>query len=326
MEEFEEFKKRIDREFNAAKENERNQNVLSVEKIEINPEKTRAFIAYEDFDCTLENIVRNNLDKPIKQILLTATEGLMHFHEKFVHRNIRPENIVIKDEKSGTNGKIADLSMSKLLTVAKKVTISRDFSKNGYSAPELINFFNIDKGNKKKTTNDSQRKKVTEKVDTFSMGVVYFYAFTGCHPFERDGKECQQNICDKKFIPNYNTLNKSKLNAGEVPLLANLIKAMIQYNFKERPTIKQVLNHPFFWNNQHKIEFLTASSQYIQGCDKEDKEQMQAQCGPSYNNWQETLDEEVQKPLKEKRKYKDDVTELSRSLRNLVSIEFIRNK
>ncbi|CAG9810669.1 unnamed protein product [Chironomus riparius] len=317
--EFEDFKKRVNREIYAAKANERNQNVLSVEKIEVNTNDGQLYIAYEDFDHTLKNIVDDTLNKPIKQILLTATEGLMHFHDKkFVHRNIRPENIVIKEENSNYNGKIADLSMSKLLTDGKNVTISRDFSENGFSAPELINYFNIDQGNKKKSTNNSQRKKVTEKVDIFSMGVVYFYAFTEYHPFARDGRSLQQNICDKKFVPNFNTLKKSKsLSAVEVPLITNLIQKMIQYDPKKRPTIKQVLNHPFFWTDQRKVAFLTVTSQYIQGCDMEDKESMRAQCGPSYENWQENLDPKVQETLKEKRKYKNDVTELLRSLRNL---------
>jgi len=319
IQELEVYKKRINREFHANKESERIQNVLSVEKIEENIEAGRSYIAYESFDYTLQNIINDSLQKPIKQILLTATKGLMRFHDKkFVHRNIRPENIVIQEESNEFNGKIADLSMAKPFTDG--ATISRDFSENGFSAPELINYFNIDQENRRKSIRKSQKEKVTEKVDVFSMGVVYFYASTGHHPFDRDDRSLQQNICDKKFVPNFNTLKTSKkLPVGDVPLITNLVKAMIQYDPKHRPTIKQVLNHPFFWTDHQKREFLTSISQYIQGCGKEDKELMRDQCGPSYENWQENLDEKVQKTLKEKRRYGNDVTELLRSLRNLVS-------
>lgn len=322
IQELEEYKKRINREFHANKESERIQNVLSVEKIEENIEAGRSYIAYENFDYTLQNIINDSLQKPIKQILLTATKGLMRFHDKkFVHRNIRPENIVVQEESNEFDGKIADLSMAKPFTDG--VTISRDFSENGFSAPELINYFNIDQENRRKSGRKNQKEKVTEKVDVFSMGVVYFYASTGYHPFDRDGKSLQQNICDKKFVPNFNTLKKSKiLNVGEVPLITNLIKAMIQYDPKNRPTIKQVLNHPFFWTDHQKREFLTVTSQFIQGCDKKDKELMHAQVGQSYVNWKENLDEKVLQTL-EKRKYGNDVTELLRSLRNLVSIIFL---
>lgn len=357
MNEMAEFQKRMDREVKANKESERIKNVLNFEKIEFVKKSSICLIAYENFDYTLVNYVDkfihnknipgiSNINIPIKQILLTATEGLMHFHNKgFVHRNIDYENIVIVDEDGCSTGKIADLSMSKKL-VDDKASISRDLSKNICSAPELIEFYKRNKTNKRKSTGENLGKKISKEIDVFSLGIVYFYALTGDHLFDREGSDVDKNICNSKFKPRLDSLQCSNvIKPWEVPLATSLIRCMVQRDPKMRPTIKYILNHPFFWSDQHKELFLFTSSQYIQGCGEKNsknedskenekisydsnyvntcqgKELMNIKYGTNYAKWYSNLENDDSIPEKIKRGIRNnDPTELLRSLRNIVSI------
>jgi len=316
--EYAKYQERIDREVKATLESFKLKNVLNIEKIEESTNGEYCYIAYEHFAGTLATSI--NESTPIKLILLTASEGLMHFHDKdFIHRNICPGNIVICEEDKQLVGKITDLSFSKCLSKDKQASISHDFSENLYSAPELIELY------------DSNRKftgKVGNEVDVFSMGIVYFYALTGFNLFERDGKSVEENILDEHFQPSYKTLDKSKfLKIYEIPLVKQLIKSMVQYDAKSRPTIKQVLNHPFFWSDNQKEYFLFVASQFIQGIPK-----IKQKFNMNYSEfnddsetpWVESLDEEVRKVVEAKRgknfrPYQNEASELLRCLRNIVS-------
>ncbi|KAL7012168.1 hypothetical protein ACKWTF_014664 [Chironomus riparius] len=293
--EYSKYQERIDREVKATIESLKLKNVLNIEKIVESNNGEYCYIAYEHFTGTLATSIKTSL--PIKLILFTATEGLMHLHDKcFIHRNICPGNIVICEEDQQLVGKITDSSFSKCLSDDKQASISHDFSENSYSAPELIKLY------------DSNREftgKVGDRVDVFSMGIVYFNALTEFNLFERDGKSVEKNILNDDFQPIYKTLNKSKfLKNYEVPLAEQLIKSMVQYDPNLRPTIKQVLNHPFFWSDDQKEYFLFVASQFIQGIPKI-KQKFNFK-HPGFNDdgqtsWVEALNDEVKKIVETKR-------------------------
>lgn len=94
----------------------------------------------------------------------------------------------------------------------------------------------------------------TTAVDIFSLGCVYYYVVSnGSHPFG-DVVKRQLNILsyeyDLKLFSNDEVLD----NVGV--LADQLIKDMIDKDPSNRPTAKDILTHPFFWNAEKVLNFL----------------------------------------------------------------------
>lgn len=323
LQELELFRKRYDRVYQTGIDSQEITNVLNVEHIEqkIENDKLIYYITYKHFLYALnefmddKNLANSSL---IKHILCTATKGLMHFHDtNYVHRNIRPENIVICQNDSDYVGLIADISMSKPLTDDKKQTVSCKFPDDQYSAPELIIYDRMDKDAEKKATIERQKRKVTSKVDVYSMGMVYYYAVNEKgYPF---------NNRNNRKVPNVDVLKYSaffKDALYEVPLAMQLIQSMLQQNPDKRPNDKNVLNHPFFWDNKKRIEFLSFASEYINSKDFQGNDVFNDRntFKTDYSEWKKILPLEVLKAMKKGGNFPDNVIGLLRALRNRVSM------
>jgi len=160
---------------------------------------------------------------------------------------------------------------------------------------------------------------VTKSVDVFSMGIVFFYALTGTNPFHGDSiEDPYDNIVNEDFKINFKKLNKPHHTYSDIILAKQLITSMLQYDESNRPTMKQVMNHPFFWN-ENKIEnFFSAASQYIHGMDSV-KDKFNAAYRTSMNGWIKLFEENNNTTItKILCSYKNDASECLRFLRNLV--------
>ncbi|KAI8048716.1 kinase-like domain-containing protein [Syncephalis plumigaleata] len=99
------------------------------------------------------------------------------------------------------------------------------------------------------------KPRVTKAIDVFAAGCVFYHALTGGdHPFG-DRYERESNILKN----NYDLSGLSMDNVAEAEA-RDLISAMIQYQPEHRPTIGQVLLHPFFWSNEKRLAFLQDAS------------------------------------------------------------------
>ncbi|CAI9115827.1 OLC1v1016828C1 [Oldenlandia corymbosa var. corymbosa] len=152
--------------------------------------------------------------------------------KRMVHRNLKPENILISNEPS-LRIKLSDMGLSnKRLPAGHRVGLGP-----GWQPKEVI------LGN----------KRLTRAVDSFGLGCVYFFCITaGRHPFGGDDLERRQNI------ENGNQANLMLL--ANLPEANELISRMLSHIPKRRPTAEEVLIHPLFWDEDTRLSFLCDTS------------------------------------------------------------------
>jgi hypothetical protein len=95
----------------------------------------------------------------------------------------------------------------------------------------------------------------TPKVDIFSLGCCMFYVFShGRRPFE-DLREP-----DNKVLMSVNIqIGRSNVKPVQhMPEVADLVTSMIDIEAKIRPSTAQVLEHPLFWSDETRFQFLCA--------------------------------------------------------------------
>lgn len=202
-----------------------------------------------------------------KRVLIEIIVGLHHLHElQIVHRDLKPQNILISVHKTVL---ISDFGLCKKLDEGHASYNTSVPGTVGWSAPEAIkrrkNFTlnggnsdsNSSSGNEGSNTNTNHR--LTKAVDIFSLGCMMYYILTkGKHPF---GEKIEREVNIVKNHYNLSHLSHS-IEAQ------HLIQRMISQNPDERPTTREVLAHPFFWDEKKKLNFLQEASDVFECEDK----------------------------------------------------------
>jgi len=180
------------------------------------------------------------------RILHDVISGLNALHEQgIVHRDLKPQNVLITN--SG-RGKIADMGLAKRLNVAEGTSFETAVvggpnannvaGTSGWQAPERLT-----------------QGRQSRSVDVFSFGCLVYYAMTGgSHPF---GSKLQRdaNVMANKF-------DISKLSF--FPEAAALVRACIDADPTKRPSAKNILSHPMWWDAEKKIQFLIDASDRVE--------------------------------------------------------------
>lgn len=215
--------------------------------------------------------------------------GLAHIHLLgIVHCDLKPHNVLVT--RQGIT-KISDMGLSRRLeqdrsSFGRGTTSSSSIIRTGsvgWQAPELLcgspsnqislsnsahssheNETEFDHGESKDTneshtaiTSDSKSTEKTRKtraVDIFSAGCIIHYCLTdGDHPF-CDWYQREANIRNPSFQPNL-------LSLELLPEAQDLVACMIKREASLRPTAEEVLQHPFFWNDDKK--YVNSSSSFF---------------------------------------------------------------
>lgn len=244
------------------------------------------FIALELCSASLEDVIEKSLEysdlvnrmEPVN-VLEQVAKGVHHLHTlKIVHRDIKPQNILVAPPKKLKTGQelftpvrilISDFGLCKRLEADEssfRATTQHAAGTSGWRAPELLvdetnNAYSVNSDHSLNTSSNSiaetlvfdtlTRRRLTRAIDIFSLGCVFFYILTnGGHPFG-DRYLREGNVI--KAVFNLDPLDILPENVAEAK---DLISKMISRDPKKRPNTAQVLKHPFFWSNAKKLEFL----------------------------------------------------------------------
>ncbi|GAA5897662.1 bifunctional endoribonuclease/protein kinase IRE1 [Sporobolomyces salmoneus] len=219
-----------------------------------------------------------------KKALKQIASGLRHLHNlKIVHRDIKPQNILVSTAKRGGGLRmlISDFGLCKKLDVDEssfQQTVNHAAGSFGYRAPEVLRglvdpnetantgamtpSLSVGSGGSTNTlaassngTSTDPSMRLTRSIDIFSLGCIFYYVLTkGEHPF--GGRyEREMNILQGKA-----SVERLDGLGEEAVEVQDLILRMVASDPRERPTAEAVLLHPFFWNAQKRLLFICDAS------------------------------------------------------------------
>ncbi|KAG6813082.1 hypothetical protein H0H92_014141 [Tricholoma furcatifolium] len=278
-----------------------------------------------------------------KKALKEITSGLRHLHAlKLVHRDIKPQNILVSGAKPGPGGKtayrmlISDFGLCKKLDVDQTSFLptahgSMAAGTVGWRAPEILrDEVKLDdlsddhsmssRGSTGTATgppSTARTTRLTKSVDIFALGCLFYYTLTnGSHPF---GDRFEREV---SILKNEKKLDGLERFGEEGAEAADLITKMLDPIAHERPDTTTCLLHPFFWDPGRRLNFLQdASDRFEIMCrDPRDPDLVVLEEGAFAivgNDWHSRLDRNFIDNLGKFRKYDGrSVQDLLRALRN----------
>ncbi len=182
---------------------------------------------------------------------LTATEVKHYWHqilecvkichiEKVIHLDLKPPNFVFV----GAELKIIDFGIAKSCSVSNNTTsVIRDKQVGtlNYMSPESIMDMEDNSGN----------FKLNRSSDIWSLGCILYQMVYGKAPFAHILKVFKKlhSITNSKYQISYN-FTENNLHQNEIYLI-DCLKQMLNRDPKKRPTIDQLLNHPYLTGIDH---------------------------------------------------------------------------
>ncbi|EXC24942.1 Serine/threonine-protein kinase ppk4 [Morus notabilis] len=217
------------------------------------------YLALERCDCDLSKLIQpsneilgdrrlwvekeNRPSALLLKLMRDIVSGLVFLHELgMVHRDLKPQNVLILKEKSTFCAKVSDMGISRKLG-ANMSSLSNHpatigTGTTGWKSKEWLDF-----------------KQQTPAVDLFNLGCLLFFCITGgMHPFGEDDY-CNTNI------RNENAVNLSSIK--NFPEALHLISLLLNAAYELRPKATQVLHHPLFWDAKTRLFFLRDTSHRV---------------------------------------------------------------
>lgn len=310
------------------------------------------YIALELCSCSLEDVVEKSeysatlaLLTP-QQVLLQMVRGLHHLHAlKIVHRDIKPQNILVAPAKHHGEPPrmlILDFGLCKRLEADQllfRATTANAAGTLGWRAPELL----VDENNLvynnvvtlELITLDLQhsipgmtlqqleplvydsplQRKLTRAIDIFLLGCVFYYVLSGGHHPFGDRYLREGNIIKGDY-------GLELLTGEDAEEATHLVAHMISRSPKQRLTTGQVMMHPYFWSSAKRLDFLL---RVLDRFEVESRDPPSAlllrleEAAPAVvgRDWQAQFDRGFMGNLEKYRKYRGDrLLDLLRALRN----------
>ena len=180
------------------------------------------------------------------KILKKLLETLLFLqNKKIVHRDIKPQNILVQDKTDSSSIILADFGLA--CSMEDTSLLRMRCGTPGYMAPEILN--NQAAGN-------------YDKIDLFSMGCIFYRMLTGFAPFAgtsadevaKLNKECKLDF-------------ESERLKGVSPAARGLLQKMLEKDPNKRISVKEALNHEFFLPVALELEgkFVNLEENWING-------------------------------------------------------------
>ncbi|KAL8828808.1 MAG: hypothetical protein Q9191_002378 [Dirinaria sp. TL-2023a] len=211
-------------------------------------------------------------------VLKQITAGVQYLHSlKIVHRDIKPQNILVSAPKlvpanpSASQPPrllISDFGLCKKLEGDQnsfRATTAHAAGTSGWRAPELLVDDDLIGSNSPHThhtggshsepavVDPQTNRRATRAIDIFSLGCVFYYVLTGGnHPFDKNGKYMRE----ANIVKGYHNIDELEVLKDYQWEAKDLISNMLAKEPRTRPDAGAILTHPFFWSAEDRLEFL----------------------------------------------------------------------
>ena len=176
-------------------------------------------------------------EKRARVIAHEIATAIFYMHSfGIAHRDLKPENILMKDNTDDSEIKLVDFGLSK--TFGPGETCTEPYGTLCYVAPEIL-----------------MQQPYDKSVDLWSLGII-IYLMLGRHlPFDsQDDKEIGRKTIYEKISFNHSVWSTVSNDAKD------LINKLLQKQPKKRPSIEEVLDHPWIIGNDVNIRELRRKS------------------------------------------------------------------
>ena len=205
-----------------------------------------------------------------KVILNDILSGLDYLHDKeIIHGDLKPQNILLRRVKKCNHddkglfieGVLSDFGLSLEIDEGRRSKTAHDnlIGSDGWRAKEILEV--LDEAKVKSSKNRPKKKvKGTKAIDIFSYGCVIQYVMTKkdreyyMHPFG-DINNRNFNIKKENRRTYLSSAVKSRPSLDDI-LADMLIEICVIGNPIMRPTTKEMLKSPFFWDSETMIQFM----------------------------------------------------------------------
>lgn len=219
---------------------------------DVKEKQTLLWIFFEYMDVRINDAHVRGDEKVIRKILKDSLKGLKYMHDNnYAHLDIKIANIMgVTNSKGEITYKLIDFGYTQHFSEKMAVIPRKNYGTYPFKAPEVI----------KKSIHGT-------KSDMWAIGATAWYLSLGNIMFyDSDGNKDDSaygnfiSYGKKKFTKN-NKKHRFTFKQDTSDELKDFIKAAMQIDWKMRPTVDQLLSHPFITNE--KLNYIASDSNSV---------------------------------------------------------------